>query len=227
MECIVLAGGKGTRLRSVVSEVPKPMAPISGVPFLKILFDRLVSYELNRIILSVGYKADIIKNYFGDKYCGVSIEYVYESSPLGTGGAIKKALARVDSETSIILNGDTYVDVDLHILERKWKKTGRPLLVGCKVEDTARYGRLLFRKNIPVAFSEKGQLGPGIINAGCYLLPKSILESFEEKKEFSFEKDFLVPSLENMAFDVEIAEGLFIDIGVPEDFFLAQELLRQ
>jgi len=113
METIILVGGFGTRLSHIVSDVPKPMIPVNGKPFLKYLFDYLLKNGVTYIILAVGYKSEIIQKYFGDDYKGISITYSVENTPLGTGGAIKKALDCCNEKYVFIVNGDTYFDVDL------------------------------------------------------------------------------------------------------------------
>ena len=119
MEVIILAGGFGTRLQSVVSDVPKVMAPINNKPFLEYIFDDLSKYDVSRVILAVGYKKEIVKKYFGNKYKNIKIAYSEENEPLGTGGAIKHALSLVNDEEVIIMNGDIYTKINY---DRKWKK---------------------------------------------------------------------------------------------------------
>ena len=113
MDAIILAGGMGTRLKKVVSDIPKPMAPVAGKPFLYYIFDWLRKYPVEKIILSVGYKAESITEYFGNSVFDIPVEYVVEKNPLGTGGAVKFAFERTDGDDVLILNGDTWFPVDI------------------------------------------------------------------------------------------------------------------
>lgn len=222
MEAIVLAGGFGTRLRKVVADVPKPMAPIAGRPFLEILLVSLARKRFQRVILSLGFMAENIKEHFGSDFAGMELDYVVEGQPLGTGGGIRLALERIKAHHVFVFNGDTFLDLEVNELERQWLATHRPLIVGRYVDDTARYGRLLESDGVASGFTEKGIVGPGLINAGCYVLNREQLNEFPVCQAFSFESDYLAQALKAGAFDVFVTSGQFIDIGVPEDYLRAQ-----
>jgi D-glycero-alpha-D-manno-heptose 1-phosphate guanylyltransferase len=224
MEAIILAGGFGTRLRGLVSDVPKPMAPIAGKPFLEILLSSMANSGFNRILLSVGYMADKIKNYFGLEYRGIELVYVEEIAPLGTGGAVRLAMEKTISNHVYIFNGDTLLELDVAEVEKQWILQGRSLIVCKAMPDTARYGRVLDNKGVVEGFIEKGMSGPGLINAGCYVLKKGALDSFPLGTAFSLEQDFLKPAVLKEDFGIFQASGQFIDIGIPEDFLRAQKL---
>jgi D-glycero-alpha-D-manno-heptose 1-phosphate guanylyltransferase len=225
-EAIILAGGKGSRLRGVVSDVPKPMAPINGRPFLEFLLDKLIQFKFNRVILSVGYMGDLILKHFGDSYKGLPITYVYESTPLGTGGGIRKSLAQLESDRALVLNGDTYADIDYgEMLELSSEKNS--LVLGlAKVSNVARYGSVDIDDNLLIGFKEKGVEGPGLINVGSYIIGKNDLDDFSDNVNFSFEEDFLQKIYKSRPILVYDFYGKFIDIGVPEDFLLAQSYLE-
>mgnify|MGYP000739359097 CR=1 FL=1 len=222
IEAIVLAGGFGTRLQQVVSDLPKPMAPVAGKPFLEILLSELSKKGFKRIILSVGYMADKIISYFGDEFKGVELVYEIEDRPLGTGGAVKQALQHCKTDHVFVFNGDTYLDLDVDAAELKWQKNKAMLIVAKEVSDTARYGRIVFEGDRIVGFSEKGVEGSGLINAGCYILPVSVLDDFELGSPFSLEVDFFAKVVQQQRIDVFVTNGHFIDIGIPEDYFRAQ-----
>ena len=226
MEAIVLAGGFGTRLREVVSHVPKPMAPIAGRPFLEILLRSLAAKGFDRVILSLGFMAEKISGHFGQHFEGMEIVYVVEDKPLGTGGGVRLAIERVSANHVFIFNGDTFLDLEVDQLERKWVQCLRPLIVGRAVADTARYGRLLVADGVAVGFNEKGVVGPGLINAGCYVIGRDELAGFAIGSAFSLEADYLAPAVAANKFDVFVTRGQFIDIGVPDDFMRAQVELR-
>ena len=222
MEAIVLAGGFGTRLRQVVPDLPKPMAPVAGRPFLEILLASLARKGFSRVVLSLGYLAEKVVAHFGERFAGMELVYAIEDSPLGTGGAVRQALERCSADHVFVLNGDTYLDVEASEVEAHWQAHRAPVIVACELTDTARYGRLETLDGRVTGFREKGQAGPGLINAGCYVLPKNILDGFPVGKAFSLETDFLVGAVARQRFDVFVTKGQFIDIGIPEDFARAQ-----
>ena len=226
MEAVVLAGGFGTRLRQVVTDLPKPMAPVAGRPFLAILLAMLAEKGFTRIILSLGFMADKIIGHFGDSYLGMALVYEVEDRPLGTGGAIRTALARCRTDHAFVFNGDTYLALEIDELEDRWRTKRRPVIVVREVPDTARYGRIeMADDGSIVKFTEKGAAGAGLINAGCYVLPTSILDDFPWGHPFSLEGDFFVKYLTRIGFDGFVTRGHFIDIGVPEDYERAQKEL--
>lgn len=225
MEAIVLAGGFGTRLREILPDLPKPMAPVAGRPFLEILLDHLARKGFQRVILSLGFMAERITKHFGSDYAGMSLVSMIEDQPLGTGGGVRLAMEQLTSDHAYIFNGDTFLDLDTSAVESLWLTTGRPIIVARTVPDTERYGRLLVEAGRVVGFTEKGLAGPGLINAGCYVLPRNELNDFPLGEPFSLEQDFLVPLVESQVVDAFITTGQFIDIGIPEDFHRAQTLL--
>lgn len=225
MEAIVLAGGFGTRLRHIVPDVPKPMAPVDGRPFLEILLSLLARKGFARIVLSLGYMAEKISTHFGDRYRGVEILYEVEDQPLGTGGAIRAALGHCQADHVYVFNGDTYLDLEVEALEVRWMERRDPLMVVREVPDAARYGRVELLHGRVAAFREKGEVGPGMINAGCYVLPRSLLDAYAIGRNFSLETEFFATNLQTTWIEGFVTRGLFIDIGVPEDYSLAQTLL--
>ena len=222
MEAIVLAGGFGTRLRQVVTDLPKPMAPIAGRPFLEILLASLARKGFTRVILSVGFMAGKIVEHFSANYAGMSLVYEVERKPLGTGGAIRAALARCLSDHAFVFNGDTYLDLEADDLERMWQQSHYPVIVVREVSDTARFGRVEITRGRITAFREKGEPGAGLINAGCYVLSSHALDAFPLGQNFSFETEYLTKEVGRTLFKAFITRGRFIDIGVPEDYARAK-----
>lgn len=222
MEAIVLAGGFGTRLRKVVADVPKPMAPIDGRPFLAILLGCLARKGFKRVILSLGFMADKISGHFGNHFAGMEITYVVEDQPMGTGGAIRLAMEQAIADHVFVFNGDTFLDLEVDQIEQQWTSNKRPVIVAREVVDTARYGRLLTAEGKVTGFTEKGVAGPGLVNAGCYVLSRDQLSPFALGTPFSIEADYLALVSVKAEFDVFVTQGQFIDIGVPEDFLRAQ-----
>jgi len=227
MEAIVLAGGLGTRLRGTVPDLPKVMAPVCGQPFLEILLRSLSAKGCQRVVLSLGYMADVVWKRIGARFAEIEVVYEIEEMPLGTGGALRGALERCQTDHVLVLNGDTYLDVELDSVEALWQQARTPIVVACEVADTSRYGRLLVENGRLIGFTEKGFSGKGLINAGYYLLPTDVAHFFPSAKVFSLEKDFLIPAIRSCRFEVFTTRGQFVDIGIPEDYFRAQtELLR-
>ncbi len=219
MEAIVLAGGFGTRLRSVISDVPKPMAPVLGRPFLEYILDDLIKKGVNRIVLAVSYKYEIIKNYFGYSYRDVEIIYSIEESPLLTGGAIKQALGFCFEEEVFVVNGDTFFDVDLRSM-KYFKKTKDALFVlaTCSMKNFDRYGTVeVDDSNCITCFNEKKPTDKGLINGGVYLLNKSIFKDIAEVS-FSLEEKVLDSLLLSRAVFSFSSNGYFIDIGIPSEY---------
>lgn len=222
MEAIVLAGGFGTRLREMVPDLPKPLAPVAGRPFLEILLAMLARKGFTRVVLSLGFMSEKIISHFGNRYAGIDLVYEVESQPLGTGGAIRAALTRCETDHVFILNGDTYLEIEAVEIERLWQTSQHPVIVVREVPNVARFGSVKMRDGQIQRFFEKGNTGPGLINAGCYVLPKDILDEFSLGKSFSLETDFFAENLQRIRFEGFVTRGRFIDIGVPEDYARAQ-----
>lgn len=225
MQAIILAGGLGTRLKSVVPDLPKPMAPVAGRPFLAWVLDRLVDAGFERVVLAVGHRHEAIREHFGEDYRGMALRYSVEHTPMGTGGAIRLAVDHVTALPVFVLNGDTYLELDYRTMLAAHQQSGASLSVAvCNVPDVSRYGALELEGNIIHGFHEKGRTGSGFINAGAYLLSTGTLQQIPVNVAFSFEQQLLVPhvvELQPMAFRTE---DRFIDIGIPEDFERAQQL---
>ena len=225
MEAIVLAGGFGTRLRRMVPDLPKPMAPIGGRPFLEILLRSLAHKGFDRVVFSLGFMAEKISVHFGRHFAGIELVYEVESQPLGTGGAIRAALTRCLEDHVYVFNGDTYLDLEVDQLEKLWQSRYHPIIVVREVSDTGRFGRVAIQDGRVIAFLEKGKSGSGLINAGCYVLPQHALDDFSLGQPFSLETEFFIKYLQSIRFDGFVTQGRFIDIGVPEDYVLAQTVL--
>lgn len=225
MEAVVLAGGFGTRLSAVVPDLPKPMVPVAGRPFLEILLKSLSQKGFTRVVLSLGFMANKISDHFGSQYLGIQIDYVVENTPLGTGGAIRMALEACTQDHIFVFNGDTYLDLEVQLLELQWQEHKHPIVVVRQVPDATRYGRVVTDGKQIIFFTEKGIAGPGLINAGCYVLTKDALDRFPLNQPFSIETDYLVPKVTSARVDAFVTERMFIDIGIPEDYARAQTLL--
>lgn len=227
MQALILAGGAGTRLRSVLGDaLNKPMAPIGEKPFLEYLIMRLQQQQIHEIILCVGYKAELIQRYFGrgDRW-GVQLTYSRETEPLGTGGAVKLAEEWVHADEFVVLNGDSFFDVDLGELSSFHHEVGAVAsLALAHVENAQRYGavRLDSAQRI-VGFAEKDNgVGAGLINGGIYLLTRQALDTIPTGRACSLERE-VFPALLTRGLYGRPFPGFFIDIGVPADYLRLQK----
>lgn len=225
MEAIVLAGGLGTRLQSVVSDVPKPMAPIEDKPFLEYILKYLKKNSISKVILSVGYKWEIIQEYFGNNFDGIELVYSVEDEPLGTGGAIKKAMSKVSNDKVYIINGDTFFNVNLNKLELV---NNSKLVLSLKnMQDFDRYGCVESdENNFVTKFTEKSYRKIGNINGGIYLASKDIFDDFDLETVFSFE-EFMEYNLKKLNISSMVFDNYFIDIGIPQDYEKAQKEIKK
>lgn len=224
-QAIILAGGFGTRLQSVVKDLPKPMADINRRPFLTYILDYISDFGYKKVVLSVGYLHEKIEDCFGTRYKGVSIDYAVENEPLGTGGAIKFALEKCSAENVLILNGDTLFKANLACLEHFHNENDANLSIILRnVPDTSRYGSVRIDNNGRiVAFEEKNTAqGCGTINGGIYMISKNLFNDYNFPKKFSFEKDLMEKYYQQDKFYGTVSNGYFIDIGIPEDYARAR-----
>lgn len=222
-EAIVLAGGFGTRLKSVIKEVPKPMAPINGIPFLAYLLESLLRQGISRTILSVGYLHDVIEDYFGTDYKGMSLVYALEEAPLGTGGGLHNALRFATSNTLFLLNGDTYFNVDLKQLAGVHHQRKSPITFSLKpMQHFDRYGSVELSESQITAFKEKMFLEDGVINGGVYCFERNIFDEAGLSGRFSLEQDYFEKYCAINYFGSVIFDAYFVDIGIPSDYEKAQ-----
>jgi NDP-sugar pyrophosphorylase family protein len=216
----ILAGGFGTRLQSVLSDTPKVLAEVSGKPFLAYILEHLARAGFRSAVICTGYMADKVRDCFGDAYGSLRLTYSREDKPLGTGGALRLALPCVSSDAILVMNGDSYIDVDLTAYVAWFlQKEARVALLLAKVSDTGRYGAVTVdRDDRIVTFDEKGKSsGPSWINAGIYLMKKSLAASIPADRPYSLEHE-LFPSLEGKELLGYRCRAPFIDIGTPESY---------
>jgi D-glycero-alpha-D-manno-heptose 1-phosphate guanylyltransferase len=223
MEAIILAGGLGTRLAARLNGIPKPMAAVCGRPFLEILLRQLHRAGCTRVVLAVGHLHQAIQGHFGASFHGLRVDYAVEQLPLGTGGAIRNALAMAEDESVLMLNGDTFLDADYAAMLRFHAARSGPITIAVvRQAEAARYGGVRLQGERIVAFEEKGRTGEGWINAGSYVLDKRLEWPAPLPERFSFELDFLMPEIARLSPAAYRVDGLFLDIGVPQDLDRAQ-----
>ncbi|MBX2908016.1 MAG: nucleotidyltransferase family protein [Chitinophagales bacterium] len=231
---LVLAGGFGTRLQSVVKDVPKPMAEISGKPFLYYLFLYLKKCGIKKVVLLVGFKHEIIESYFKNNYEGIEVEYSIEHEPLGTGGAILQAMKQLN-ENCFLLNGDTFFDVDLSAMESSFEAAKTDVALALSLQQNFdRYGTVRFNEeNLISEFQEKKFVQEGWINGGVYWINKNLFSKIEATlntklpTKFSLEKEVFEAFTTSLHLKAFKQEKYFIDIGIPDDYARAQNELPQ
>lgn len=235
MQSIILCGGQGTRLRSVIGEKQKTMTEINNEPFLVNIIKYLKSYKITNVIFATGYKSHEVRNYFGDKYFfGVEVSYAEEKIALGTGGAIRNCLDKMKYDYVLILNGDTLFNANLYKLEENFLALNADMSIACKeITDKSRYGTIKidysgiktggdkehgiiesFVEKTTSNLSDKEDL---YINGGIYVMKKSLIETIPSGVKSSLEKDLIPKWLaEGKIIGAEISSAEFVDIGTPD-----------
>jgi len=225
---LILAGGKGTRLQSVVSDRPKPMAEVAGKPFLEWLVLTLKAQKVQRIVFCTGYMNEAIAAYFGDgNPWGIKIAHSPELQPLGTGGAVRLALDLVESEQFFVLNGDSYCRADLQsLITFHQEKQAIATLLLTSMADCRRYGSVVIDNQGQIqAFQEKSpEQRPGLVNAGIYVLKRNAIAALPLERAISLETEFF-PQLINQGLYGTVGTGALLDIGTPESYATSEQFL--
>ena len=222
---VILAGGVGSRLQSVVSDRPKGLAVVYGRPFLSFLLDQLAAAGVRHVVFSTGYMAEQIHAAFGESYRGMAVGHSREPSPLGTGGGLRLASRSIRSRSLLVLNGDSYCQVNLRGLLRDHVDHGlAPTLVLNWQTDPSRFGRVdVDLGGAVLAFREKAaHQPPGWINAGIYAVPKEMVDSIPDDRAVSLERE-IFPAWISKGLRGFRCEGRFLDIGTPESYAQASE----
>lgn len=219
-QAVILAGGLGTRLRGVVSDRPKSMALIHNRPFLSYQFDYLIEQGIRKVVLSTGYMGEIIESYFGDAYRDLTLQYVREEEPMGTGGGLLLASRRLRGNV-FMLNGDSLFSIPLKELEdAKYQHHPSVVIALREVEDAGRYGQVEINSEKKImAFREKNSgAGAGSINGGIYMMEAEWLRNVAPAEKFSLEKEVFAAMAAQEFFMGIPFNQYFIDIGIPEDY---------
>lgn len=227
-EAVILAGGLGTRLRDLVDKIPKSMAPIGDRPFLEYQLDYLIKNKINRVVISVGYKKEIIIDHFGKKHKSLNIVYSKEDKPLGTGGATKKAIEKIVGDLFYVLNGDTLFNVDLQRLLQFHEDKSAFVTIGLKkLSDTRDYGNIILDECFRIReFAEKKANGK-FINGGVYLLSNRVFNGLEFDDKFSIEEDFFMKYTSKYKMYGFFSDVYFIDIGTPIKYKRAETQISE
>ncbi len=220
-EAIVLAGGLGTRLSGVIGDLPKALAPVNGRPFLDYQLAYLAFSGVKRVIIAAGYMHQKIMTQYGDRFGSLQLDYSVETEPLGTGGALKQAIQLTKYNPVLVLNGDTFFEVELSkFLDFYRRRNAKIAIVTREVENTSRYGSVEVEWDGEItAFNEKTETGgKGRINGGIYLIDKNVFLNADLPDKFSLEKDFFENVYKSQKIYAMLCRRYFIDIGVPEDY---------
>jgi len=230
IDVMILAGGLGSRLKSSVADRQKVVAAVDGRPFLFYLLEQLKNIQVNKLIFCTGHMQETVVQALKNYTDGGKILFSYEDTPLGTGGAVRQAVALAEAPDVLVMNGDSFINCDLTAFCAAYYKNDRQgLMLLTEVDDVSRFGMVTLDENSRItSFCEKGAFrGQGLINAGVYLFPKRILESIPAGCLFSLEKQFfpeLVKAGTLYGFSVN---GDFIDIGTAESYNQAQRFFKQ
>jgi NDP-sugar pyrophosphorylase family protein len=225
---VILAGGLGTRLRSVVADRPKALADVAGRPFLDRILDQITSFGIGRAVLCVGYMAEQIEQQYGDHYKSLALSYSVERSLLGTGGALRYALEQVHTDTFLGLNGDSFCKYNFNefLAFHDTKKANVSILLACVPEVSAFGSVEVNERQEVVRFTEKRIVsGEGLVNAGVYLMQKSMLSEIPAGRVLSLEKEILPHWINRGFFGYRNHDEGFLDIGTPETYNSAQRVL--
>jgi D-glycero-alpha-D-manno-heptose 1-phosphate guanylyltransferase len=219
-ECIVLAGGLGTRLRSSIGDYPKCMAEVAGKPFLYYINLYIQSQGYTHVIYSLGYKHEIITNWLKTQNLSFTYDYVIEEEPLGTGGGIRLAMAKATTDDITALNGDTMFRVPLNDMQSFHTQNNSAVTIALKeMHDFDRYGVVNTNGNNQItSFEEKKPVKQGSINGGIYIVNKTAFLNKTQEGKFSFETDYLQAYVAEGNFYGFQSNEYFIDIGIPQDY---------
>lgn len=229
IDVVILCGGLGTRLRGIINDRPKVMAEIKGRPFLDILIDHISNYKFRRFILCVGYMKEFVKEYYEKKNKGLTILFSEEKEPLGTAGAIKNAEPLIKSNPFLVMNGDSFCDINLKsFLDFHIEKKASTSIALVPPEKDADYGVVALDNNRRiVSFNEKARTdNNGFINTGIYFFGREILKLIPPNMSYSLEYD-LFPNILDKGVYGYIAREKLIDIGTPERYRIAEKFLSE
>ena len=228
MDAVILCGGMGTRLKSVVSDRPKPMAAVNGKPFIQLLVDYAAGFGFKRFILCSGYRGDVIERHFRGTSPGLEVVVSREPEPLDTAGAVKNAEALIRTSQVLVMNGDSICRIDLRrFVKSHFSRRCRASVAVAKAADAGSFGSVVLGPGGRLlSFTEKSAAGAGYVNAGIYVLDKTVLAAVPPGARYSLERE-LLPALVS-AGDVcgYKTKSRIFDIGTPEGYREAGEKLK-
>ena len=225
---LILAGGLGSRLKSIISDRPKVLVDVLGQPFISYILTQLNNLGTEYVVLSTGYLGDMIREEYGDKYKNLRIIYSEEHKPLGTGGAIRLALPLIKTPLVMVMNGDSYINISLNDYINWFTENNlHASICLTKKNDTKRFGRVKLKKNgiIDKFIEKKDFSGPGLINAGIYIFEKKLLNNIPTNKFYSLEREFF-PRMLKSNIHGYLCNNAFIDIGTTESYDKANKFFK-
>lgn len=228
IQAVILAGGKGTRLQSVVADRPKVLAEVNGRPFIHYLLDYLNQSGIQRAVLCTGYMADMVGDVLGNWYNGMELSYSREAEPLDTAGAVRLALPKIDSDPALVMNGDSFYRADLNGFYKHYvEKRANGMLMLAQVDNIERYGSVRMTESGEIAAFEEKQAGSGrgLVNAGIYLLSRELIESIASGRPVSFEREVFPFWVGRGLFGFP-SDGTLLDIGTPQSFASADDFFE-
>jgi NDP-sugar pyrophosphorylase family protein len=229
-DVIILSGGFGLRLRGTIGELPKPMADIAGRPFLELLLRQLKRQGFSRVVLSVGYKQEVIRKHFGEEAFGLQLVYSIETSPLGTGGALREAARHITTQTTLVMNGDSYTDADLGRLVREHAGNDADVTVVVIPESRSDAGSVVLdREGKVTTFAEKRPIPESrYLSAGIYILSRNLIAGIPEGSKISLEERLFPQWLaDGKRIAGFVCHEQCLDIGTPERYQTAQGALEK
>jgi NDP-sugar pyrophosphorylase family protein len=225
-QAVILAGGAGTRLRPLVSDVPKPLAAIAGRPFIEYLLMQVRAHDIRQVVVCAGYRAEALMAHLGDgRRWDIEVVFSVEETPLGTGGALSRALPHISGDRCLVMNGDSFFDIPIGELYTAHVQAGSAITIAlARAERSSRFGSVAIDPNGNVTeFLEKSSVpGPALINAGLYIIERRELASIPAGKPVSLERE-IMPAMIGHGLRGVVFDAYFVDIGVPEDFIKAQQ----
>lgn len=227
MDCIILAGGFGTRLQKVISHIPKPLAPIGNTPFLDYLLQQIEKWKIiDQVVFSIGYLGEKIQDFVKNSSYSFECLFSYEDSPLGTGGSLLKAMQKTSSPQVIVMNGDSYFDLCIQTLTSSHQKTCADMTIAClQIENASRYGSIqITNEKRIIKFAEKTSNGSSLINGGIYCVNRDLCLSLPFQGKCSLELDIFPYLLKYNLYACPF-HAKFIDIGTEHSYKTAQTLL--
>jgi D-glycero-alpha-D-manno-heptose 1-phosphate guanylyltransferase len=231
LQALILSGGLGTRLQSVVKDTPKTLALVAGKPFLYWLIIYLQKNNISDFIFSLGYLHEQVEAFLNNEFPTLNYVTVIEDEPMGTGGAIKLCLPFCKNDEILLVNGDTFFDLDIQAFQADFLASNADGSIALTpMQHFDRYGAVsITTDNIITEFNEKKYCDFGLINTGIVLFKTAVFNDKIENlpPKFSFEKDFIEPNILDIKITGYIASGYFIDIGIPEDYNKAQTEIAQ
>lgn len=231
MDVIILAGGFGTRLINEINGLPKCLAPVNNNPFLYFLLQYVRKFNFDQYIFALGFRSELVIDYLNQNFSDLNLIYSVEKNPLGTGGAIKEALKHTSKGEVVVLNGDSFFNIDYNqFFEFHGAKKSKFSIALADIKDNDRYGGVELSDDVITSFKEKQSgsdyIKTTLINSGIYLIDSAYFSALSMPESFSIEKDFFENNDKSIQIHGKVFRNKFIDIGVPNDYYAFPEFIK-